>query len=511
MISNDALAKQMAFEAIRHAQCNRLSTVKCALIASQCSKIHIVQVPVDRGYDLSPRAIDLDCSLFLHTWNAPEHLVMDLDEVMVDVGAYPNNPLAHTYRWTVVSSIHHMPKVNELIRTFEGADCLTRDVYGSFLVVKRDRNDILCNVGVHDLGLIKSMLINASSGTWLPSVTAVSPEEIACVSPSLGVVATLSRALNTVRQFEEASLFYAIPEMRAILLRYCDHFTVMALSRVNQEGRRSAQVEIRARLKMVVAPFVPSERFASFMNLLQITGTIIIGSVARRLFTINSAFIQDIDEPEVKRYTTSANLNLCTPPGKRDLVVRWLTNEKFLTWSPSGDRRQAARGLEVVASSFMTGCRDVKGSKHFVTVTESRGSVLAVVLSSTYTAQTNAISATRLYCFYPNLITSEFSLRSDIAKHHLHRRSSIGFKLQSSNRSWQAPCGPVCPATTRKTIGDKGVASFVWDPSVHVPQSRHEETDYLLAQVSLRFRFSKVCRNMFCRNYEPDLRGRRAM
>jgi hypothetical protein len=88
---------------------------------------------------------------------------------------------------------------------------------------------------------------------------------------------------------------FNIFELRAMMIRHCDHYTVMMLSRANKSCRRTAEDEIRRRIRLVVSPFIGPSRFNHFLEMLNRTGAVVGGSVARRLLTINSIFLEDLD------------------------------------------------------------------------------------------------------------------------------------------------------------------------------------------------------------------------
>jgi hypothetical protein len=201
------------------------------------------------------------------------------------------------------------------------------------------------------------------------------------------------------------------------------------------------------------------------------------------------------------------------------VCVQWLSDHGYGSWTPDHDAtpkpafvhsaRAFVKGDKVLSQKV----RETSGTDSDsdddlpqiarVTVTESRKGVMAVVLSSTYTAQMNAISSTTLYCFYPNLANSLYCLQSDLTRNHLNRRVWSPFKYQDTNSDWAEPCGPFCPAVPRKTKGDQGVASFRWNPRIDVPPSRDPHTDHLLAEQTLKWRYSKFCRNRGCSLYTP--------
>jgi hypothetical protein len=80
------------------------------------------------------------------------------------------------------------------------------------------------------------------------------------------------------------------------------------------------------------------------------------------------------------------------------------------------------------------------------------------------------------------------------------------------NSAWTKPCGITCPATHRKTIGDRGVAKYAWSPSNgyehpssvqrnawgNIMDDRRDISDTVLSA----WRVMKRCQNTFCSNYK---------
>jgi hypothetical protein len=50
-----------------------------------------------------------------------------------------------------------------------------------------------------------------------------------------------------------------------------------------------------------------------------------------------------------------------------------------------------------------------------------------------------------------------------------------GIELQESNARWAVPCRSICPATWRKTIGDRGRMAVVWRSSWSLERARSGE------------------------------------
>ena len=70
-------------------------TMLCAVVGSQCSRVHTVPVPIDRGYESAPRPIDLDCSNYLEFYDAHLQFPCDMDDYMFKLTdhAAPLSPL----------------------------------------------------------------------------------------------------------------------------------------------------------------------------------------------------------------------------------------------------------------------------------------------------------------------------------------------------------------------------------------------------------------------------------
>lgn len=131
---------------------------------------------------------------------------------------------------------------------------------------------------------------------------------------------------------------------------------------------------------------------------------------------------------------------------------------------------------------------------------------MQALLASPVMCQTNLLTSTRIYSFFPNMITSVATIKTDIAGVRAVRRPGAPYVFRSNNRQWTRACGVLCPSKERCTVGDKGVASFLWNVKIASPSSRFDDVDYLLAEHALVWRFSMKCRNVKCRNYEPSRR-----
>ncbi|RXW18747.1 hypothetical protein EST38_g7113 [Candolleomyces aberdarensis] len=358
MLSNDAHVARLTRDALIVAKRENLSTVACALIASNCTNTHIVPVPVDRGFESLTRPIDIDLDLYLDIFHDREPSVVDLDEIMHEIPT--TSAFAASYGWTVFMSTHRTPNLNTLVTTFPRSGLIAGPVYGSFIVVKSSQSGAAVDVVEGDLSIVKDVLVDRA----------------------LVVIARAKAAFRSSPPIPKANFVFNMSEMLSCILQYCDHSTVMSISRLNRHGRLHAQSEIRLRVRLLLLPFVPKAAFASFMDMLNDTGAVIMGSVARHLFTINSIFIEDLKSLSFlstfllavvpyavmtgahrELYTSCADLNLAVPPGRHYACIAWFTEHGYSSWTALEDRKPIS-GLAHVANSYTCGHKDIAQSKY---------------------------------------------------------------------------------------------------------------------------------------------------
>ncbi|KAJ2924553.1 hypothetical protein H1R20_g12536, partial [Candolleomyces eurysporus] len=157
MLSNDAHVGRLARDAVVLAHQAIVSTVACALVGSQCSKTHIVPVPVDRGFNSLARPVDLQLDIYLEVYPEDRPFVVDMDEFMYELP--PNSSVSSPFGWTVFMSVHRNPNFNRLVPLYPRADLLPSAVRGSFLIVKSSPSGIAVDVEDHDLPIIKEVII----------------------------------------------------------------------------------------------------------------------------------------------------------------------------------------------------------------------------------------------------------------------------------------------------------------------------------------------------------------
>ncbi|KAH6904772.1 hypothetical protein BKA70DRAFT_1506238 [Coprinopsis sp. MPI-PUGE-AT-0042] len=99
------------------------------------------------------------------------------------------------------------------------------------------------------------------------------------------------------------------------------------------------------------------------------------------------------------------------------------------------------------------------------------------LLRGSNTSLMNTLSGTRIYSFYASLTRAGVGLVVKDDPAFALRNQDI--QLQDANDQWIRPCGAICPAIWRKTIGDPGLLCVVWrnSRSIHIRQAGDPEAN----------------------------------
>ncbi|KAF6763370.1 hypothetical protein DFP72DRAFT_1060533 [Ephemerocybe angulata] len=284
---------------------------------------------------------------------------------------------------------------------------------------------------------------------------------------------------------------YRVPELLETILELSDWSSVMTISRTDRFGRRVAQFVIRNRIRDLVLPYVDhdQDKARAFIEMMDRLGAGITGSLVRRLFALNSDWMDAAIGAGYYRFFTCHDINILVPQGKFDLALEWMGSIGYDTVKESiaSDPYSAAvkRFVRLAKSPSPIG----DSTFRLASISECRAGIMHAVVASPVTGQANLVTSSRVYSFYPNTLNTPYVLRTDWPRIRLPRRASPPYVAIPSNANWKR-CGYICPAAQRNTVGDKGVASFAYDPSRDVPTSRFEGTDYLLAEQVVIWRFS---------------------
>ncbi|RXW14192.1 hypothetical protein EST38_g11663 [Candolleomyces aberdarensis] len=184
--------------------------------------------------------------------------------------------------------------------------------------------------------------------------------------------------------------------------------------------RHIARQEIRIRIRDVIGPFIDEDEFDVFLQLLNAIGGGIVGSVARRLLARKSLFMDKAYEYGTEgQYDVSRDLNIAFRKGEMDKAKDCFAALGYTEW----EDRTIYGAYKSVLSAFAVGTkrlRSVDGARKFtVTLSESNGGLMQVVLSSPFTAQTNLVTATTVYSVFPNLATANYTIKTDNKAHSL--------------------------------------------------------------------------------------------
>lgn len=169
--------------------------------------------------------------------------------------------------------------------------------------------------------------------------------------------------------------------------------------------------------------------------------------------------------------------------------------------------RRAGSASDGVSTSFRftqsTGLTGPLKQAMKVTIIESTSSVMQALLASPYTSQTNIITATTVYCAYPNMVGERTCVRTDLPQYQPVPRRYSTYDVQQDNSRWERPCGYCCPSLPRNTAEDRGIATFRWNTNIEKPVSTRKGADHILGDQVIAWRFASNCRNPYCRRFVP--------
>lgn len=107
-------------------------------------------------------------------------------------------------------------------------------------------------------------------------------------------------------------------------------------------------------MECVVDPFVPHNKLAGFIRMLDDTGGAIVGSAARRLLAAGSLYMRDRLERGYLQWDYSFDLNVLAPSGSYDACVRWFQDQGYVIGHASVEEPYRGAVSEVVRGHIPT-------------------------------------------------------------------------------------------------------------------------------------------------------------
>ncbi|KAH6902991.1 hypothetical protein BKA70DRAFT_1433964 [Coprinopsis sp. MPI-PUGE-AT-0042] len=244
-------------------------------------------------------------------------------------------------------------------------------------------------------------------------------------------------------------------EVTSLLVGAMDFESLLAWSAVHRSADPSIHVELLARLKRTVGRFVLESHIALFLLLLRQYGAAIIGWAAL------DVLLGDRKKPietigcfsgRVRRFDT---LEISLPKtgfGLRDFQGLFEA-VGFVDMSEEVPDPYLRRSVLYT----YVGYKHLDNERVEVMITVASGNPLMAAMDTPSTFLINAITADRIYCFYPRL-----TLRGE-GLHHWMVDGVHGFKSYESNAHWtNLTCDVYCPEMRRKTADDQAVLVYKW-------------------------------------------------
>ncbi|EJD48086.1 hypothetical protein AURDEDRAFT_163053 [Auricularia subglabra TFB-10046 SS5] len=201
-----------------------------------------------------------------------------------------------------------------------------------------------------------------------------------------------------------------------------------------------AYIERHERVKFNVEPYVPN--YASFMELLARTGSVLTGSLV--LYTLLA-----------NKRMSPGSISIAVPRFKLEAVANYLLDIGYAVCAD--DRRRALH-----RALFPGGSTEVESVHMFLRITDGKPQRVDLIHSRTdyaadavqaypFTIMHNFISASNIVCLYPWYTFNGISMatRAEVpdrtTAQQLVKYKRWGFELYADNRYWQHACGNRCP------------------------------------------------------------------
>ncbi|KAJ3514165.1 hypothetical protein NMY22_g14831 [Coprinellus aureogranulatus] len=524
-------------------QSQEVPSAQCAFFGTNCKDIMIVPVPIHCDAFEQSTALDVDFRVYVNIAVPWATIAYDISQFMIEVQDCPTeNGTESPWTFTIFFSHHCLDSQNALIRSIPGGEYL--DIGGAVLVVKSLHSGRIEHVLPSDIPFIEQMLISTLTSRLRrakmrlshgqphlsrivfplpivaprqkrpqPSRTIASeaphPSAYCMFMPSptddLAPQGTPESHTSHVDPVHPTHILpgydvYHIEDILIEIMCHCNWKTVMALSRVASTGRVAARSRVQAILRHALRPYIGAtpDTFHSLMGELALSGGGIGGSVARWVLDTNSEYTTTHKFRVSRR---CGDLNIIVPLGGLPVMRKHMSALGYRIWRTERVTAPMAMTVERVVSS----CRIASGSigSVKVTIVESTSSVMQALLGSPLASQTNFISPTTVYCFYPNLIGEIATIRTDLPQYRTQPRFCAPYTVDNDNSAWTRPCGPCCPSMPRTTASDRGLATFRWNIAIEKPRSTRKGADHLLGDSVIAWRLTSYCRNAHCKRFVP--------
>ena len=317
--------------------------------------------------------------------------------------------------------------------------------------------------------------------------------------------------------FEDAPLVYFNADLTSLILPYLDWPSLVALSQTDCAGRSMAREEFRSRMKMLLRRFLPESGFDDFIDMLERTGSAIVGGIPFYATTLNLFSVVHRMRHNTSFAMELFDTNLLIPLDQWGEVVQWFVDMGcgefrthvvapayrksvlvFMTTSFSSDGPRGRRKVSLapkVESEYTN-----FAEQDAITLSACSSSLVDVALLAPWSTQTNIITASSFISFFPiaNLYRLVMRNGNDTKWLTVPDAQWITYSRASSSRM---PCRHLCMSLKPNWPQYTTIQSFKWrdsDSDDLVDEARH--TTGPLA-------YTPRCYNRFCHFYtSPFLR-----
>ncbi|KAJ7209368.1 hypothetical protein C8J57DRAFT_1540383 [Mycena rebaudengoi] len=287
---------------------------------------------------------------------------------------------------------------------------------------------------------------------------------------------------------------FAWPDIALMILEHCSLVDLVQISHCSRAQRNQVRRRILSHIRVTLLPFLTREQQNHLWLIIILTGSAITGSVG-------SAITRPDLVPSTEHPLT--NFNVSVPRGA---LMQWTALMRQMG-AAQGERVEVRLALaETVRSVTVFQVPNPQGRTYEFVVTEAaKESVLESLLSSEWTHQMLAVTATKIVVIYPQLHRNNRTLQGYVQRFRMlwPRFWRAGWWYYSG--SHQLPgasgnCGEICAFLWRKTYRFKGIGELAWGGVRNEYDVDGTMAPNAMREERLRWRLDNVCFSATCEN-----------
>ncbi|KAH6902992.1 hypothetical protein BKA70DRAFT_1433965 [Coprinopsis sp. MPI-PUGE-AT-0042] len=260
-------------------------------------------------------------------------------------------------------------------------------------------------------------------------------------------------------------------ELLELICKLLDFRELVNFARSGTFRWQSVDYLLKTRLRHVLLPFIPADKFDAFMAMLNDSEGAIVGLAALELILYRQTRHAALNYPclEIHLPSNSRAMSIAIQ-FFRSIGYTGFDVNNVHSVNDQGEPSNMSAG-----GSWDAGVNPVR----FVRLVACRGGPFAVLVEGSSTHLMNAVSPDGIYCLYADLTLSGLSLAPSNSSPVTCLATTTG------NSHWGRLCMTACPRLCRKTLDDEGSVIHRWRVPVGSAYLESNEVPVFIAMLSL--------------------------